>query len=143
MTIYLLDLLIHAIRLYMFSEEDIESKRQLEQLKKDKITLNTNEVDAKENKATKEDSKNLFLRGLGREIANVLFDKSYNKTKAENRINSIGVDNFVDKLLSDDDKNKYEEISKSKATEELPLIEKPEIKILLFDNFQFQPMHKS
>jgi len=118
------------------SEEDIESKRQLEQLKKQKITLNTNEVDAKKNKATKEDSKNLFLKGLGRGIANVLFDKSYNKTKAENRINSIGVDNFVDKLLSDDDKNKYEEISKGKAKEELSLIEKPEIKILLFDNFQ-------
>lgn len=118
------------------SEEDIESKRQLEQLKKDKIALYKNDVDAKENKVAKEDSKNIFLAGLGREIANVLFDKSYNKTKAENRINSIGVDKFVDKLLSDDDKKDYEETSKSKAKEELPLIKKPEIKISLFNTFR-------
>ncbi|MBN2478913.1 MAG: AAA family ATPase [Parachlamydiales bacterium] len=118
------------------SEEDIESKRQLEQFKKDKITLSKNYMDAKKNKAIKENSKNIFLTGLGREIANVLFDKSYNKIKAENRINSIGVDNFVDEILSDDNKKKYEEISKSKAKEEVPLFKKPEIKILVFNNFR-------
>jgi len=52
---------------------------------------------------------------LGREIANILFDKSYNKIKAENKINTIGVNNFADKALSDEDKKKYEAISKSEA----------------------------
>ncbi len=117
------------------SEEDIESKRKLEQLKKNKIDLDKNYKDARKNTATKENLKNVFLTGLGREIANVLFDKSYNKTKVENRIDRIGVDNFIDKVLSDDERKKNEEISKSKAKAELSLIIKPEIKILAFSNF--------
>lgn len=95
------------------SEEDIESKKRLEQLKLDKIALGKTYEQAKKDKAAKEETKNTFLTGLGREIANILFDKSYNKTKAENKINSIGVDNFADKTLSDEDKKKYEAISKS------------------------------
>lgn len=95
------------------SEEDIESKKQLEQLKLDKTILGKELEGAKKNKAIKEEAKNSFLTGLGREIANILFDKSYNKTKAENKINNIGVDNFADKILSDEDKKKYETISKS------------------------------
>jgi len=62
------------------------------------------------------------LSSLGREIANILFDKNYNKTKAENKINTIGIDHFHDKMLSDSDKKKYEDISKSKAGEILPLL---------------------
>lgn len=95
------------------SEEDIESKKQIEQLKADKVTLVKAFEEAKKNKVVKEEAKNSFLTGLGREIANILFDKSYNKTKAENKINSIGVNNFGDKNLSDEDKKKYEAISKS------------------------------
>lgn len=94
-------------------EEDIESKKQLEQLKADKITLGKYFEDAKKNKEMKQEAKSSFLTGLGREIANILFDKSYNKTKAERRINTVGVDNFTDKILSDEDKKKYETISKS------------------------------
>lgn len=100
------------------SEEDIDSKKQLELLKTDQITLGKAFDEAKKNKSVKEEIKNGFLSGLGREIANVLFDKSYNKTKVELRINSIGVDNFTDKILSDDDKKKYETISKSEAEKE-------------------------
>ncbi|MEI7579498.1 MAG: AAA family ATPase [bacterium] len=95
------------------SEEDIESKKQLGQSKLDKVILGKTYEQAKKDKSAKEETKNTFLIGLGREIANILFDKSYNKTKVENRINSIGVDNFLDKVLSDDDKKKYETISKS------------------------------
>ncbi len=62
------------------------------------------------------------MSSLGREIANILFDKNYNKTKAENKINTIGIDHFHDKMLSDSDKKKYEDISKSKAGEILPLL---------------------
>lgn len=97
------------------SEEDIESKKRLEQLKQDKITLGKTYEQAKKDKSAKEETKNTFLTGLGREIANILFDKSYNKTKAENKINAIGVDSFADKILSDEDKKKYEAIRKSEA----------------------------
>lgn len=97
------------------SEEDIESKKRLEKLKTDEIALKEIYEQAKKEKSAKEDTKNTFLTGLGREIANILFDKTYNKTKAENRINLIGIDNFSDNVLSDDDKKKYEAISKSEA----------------------------
>ncbi len=99
------------------SEEDIESKKRLEQLKLGKITLCKSYEQKKKDKSAKEETKNTFLTSLGREIANILFDKSYNKTKAENKINSIGVDNFSDKSLYDKDKKKYEVISKSEAGE--------------------------
>jgi len=97
------------------SEEDIESKKRLEQLRLNKATIGKTFEEAKKNKTVKEETKSSFLTGLGREIANILFDKSYNKTKAENKINSIGIDNFGDKTLSDEDKKKYEAISKSEA----------------------------
>jgi len=97
------------------SEEDIESKKRLEKLKIDKTNFEKEYELAKKEKSAKEDTKNNFLTSLGREIANILFDKTYNKTKAENKINSIGIDNFSDKVLSDDDKKKYEAISKSEA----------------------------
>jgi hypothetical protein len=106
------------------SEEDIESKKQLEQLKEDENALSKTFEDAKKYKITKIEAKNSFLTGLGREIANILFDKSYNKTKAEVKINSVGVDNFIDKVLSDDDKKKYETISKSIAEKDQPIISK-------------------
>ncbi|MFA6428175.1 MAG: AAA family ATPase [Candidatus Buchananbacteria bacterium] len=95
------------------SEEDIESKKQLEKLKADKVDIGKAFEEAKKDKIAKEESKSSFLTGLGREIANVLFDKSYNKTKAESKINSVGVDKFTDKILSDEDKKKYEAISKN------------------------------
>lgn len=106
------------------SEEDIESKKQLEQLKADKITSGKAFDEAKKDKVTKEEAKNSFLTGLGREIANVLFDKSYNKTKAETKINSVGVDKFTDKMLSDEDKKKIETISKSEAEQDQPTLSK-------------------
>jgi wobble nucleotide-excising tRNase len=106
------------------SEEDIESKKRLELLKLDKIALSKTYEQAKKDKSTKEETKSNFLTGLGREIANILFDKSYNKTKAESRIGNIGVDNFLEKTLSDEDKKKYEAISKSEAEKEQIAISK-------------------
>jgi wobble nucleotide-excising tRNase len=104
------------------SEEDVESKKQLEKFKADKIILNNDFNEIKKDKSIKEDVKNNFLIGLGREIANVLFDKSYNKTKVEVKINSIGVDNFTNKILSDEDKKTIETISKSEAEKEQPIL---------------------
>ncbi|MEW6774506.1 MAG: AAA family ATPase [Bacteroidota bacterium] len=97
------------------SEEDIERKKQLEQLKQKNITLSKTCEQFKKDREAKESKKNTFLTSLGREIANILFDKTYNKTKAENKINTIGIDNFADKTLCDEDKRKYEAISKSEA----------------------------
>ncbi len=113
------------------SEEDIESKKQIELLKANRITLVKAFDEAKKNKAIKEEVKNSFLTGLGREIANMLFDKSYNKTKAENKINSVGVDNFADKVLLDKDKKKIEKISKSEAEKTQTAFSK-----IPLDNFQ-------
>ena len=95
------------------SEEDIKSKKNLEKLKSDQVVLESALVEAKKNKKRKEGAKSDFLTGLGREIANVLFDKSYNKTKAEKKINSVGIDNFADKKLSDNERREDEETSKS------------------------------
>lgn len=106
------------------SEEDIGSKKRLEKLKLDKITLDKAYEQTKKDKLAKEDTKNTFLIGLGREIANILFDKSYNKTKVESKINIIGIDNFADKTLSEQDKKKHETISKSDAEKEQLVISK-------------------
>jgi wobble nucleotide-excising tRNase len=97
------------------SEEDIDTKKKLESLKQENITLNKNLDTAHKNNTAKEEMKNSFLIGLGREIANVLFDKTYNKTKVENKIKSIGVDNFKDKIVSTKDIKKLQEVSRSEA----------------------------
>lgn len=104
------------------SKEDFESEKKLNQLRLDKITFGKTYEQTKKDKSAKEETKNTFLTGLGREIANILFDKSYNKTKAENRINTIGIDIFPDKILSDEDKKKYETISKSEAEKDQPVL---------------------
>jgi len=100
----------HQRKLVVYS-----SKKKLEQFKSDKVILNKAHEDAKKDKSSKEETRSTFLTGLGREIANILFNKSYNKTNVENKINTIGIDNFSDKTLSDDDKKKFEAISKSEA----------------------------
>ncbi|HAD81763.1 MAG: hypothetical protein A2509_10705 [Candidatus Edwardsbacteria bacterium RIFOXYD12_FULL_50_11] len=97
------------------SKEDYESEKRLTQLKLDKITFGKTYEEAKKTKLAKEETKNTFLTGLGREIANILFDKNYNKKKVESNINTIGIDNYSGKILSDEDKKKYEAISKSTA----------------------------
>lgn len=117
------------------SEEDIESKKKIKRLKQDKITLNNTYEEVKRFKSSKEDIKSTFLTDLGREIANILFDKSYNRTKAESKINSIGADNFTDKVLSDKDVKKYDEISKSQPERNLDKL--PELTPVDF-SFLFQ-----
>lgn len=114
------------------SEEDIEGKKKLDQLRLENIILDKKFEQAKKDKLSKEETKNTFLTALGREIANLLFDKSYNKTKVESKINKIGVDNFADKILSVQDKKNHEVISKSEAEKEQPVISK-----LSLVNFSF------
>lgn len=95
-------------------KEDIESKNQLDKLKHEGIELSKNHEIAKEQLKTKETKKNTFLTDLGREISNLLFDKSYNKTKVESKINKIDIDNPDEKILPDEENIKLDEISKSK-----------------------------
>ncbi|MBK8954975.1 MAG: AAA family ATPase [Saprospiraceae bacterium] len=97
------------------SEEDIENKKKLDQLRNDKMALDKTYELLKKDKLSKEDTKSIFLTDLGREISNALFDKTYNKTKAESKINAIGFNNFTDKILSMDAKIEYESVSKSNA----------------------------
>ena len=106
------------------SEEDIKSKKTLEKLKSDQDVLENALREARKNKRNKEGEKNNFLTDLGREIANVLFNKSYNKTKVEKRIKSVGIDNFTDKELSDEERKEYEVTSKSEAGENQTLLSK-------------------
>jgi len=106
------------------SEEDIKSKHRLEQLKLDKTNLQKTYEQAKKYKLAKEETKNTFLTGLGREVANILFDKTYNKTKIESKIKAIGIDNLSKHILSDEDYIKYELISKCEVVNKLSDITK-------------------
>ncbi len=106
------------------SEEDIKSKEKLERLRLNQDVLEISFGEAKEDKKRKEQAKSSFLTGLGREIANVLFDKSYNKTKAERKIDSVGIDNFGDKELSDNERKEHEATSKSEPRNNQTLLPK-------------------
>lgn len=116
------------------SEEDIESKKRLKQLKQDKITLSRTYEEIKKDKTAKEEIKSSFLRGLAREIANNLnYDRTkYQAPQVEQKINNIDIDNLSNKILSDDDKKKYEAISKSDACNNLNS----------FSDYQFSFMFK-
>ena len=104
-------------------EEDIESKKELDKFRTNKASLGKSYEDSKKDRTAKEDIKSVFLKGLGVSVSNIVFDKTYNRTKAESKINEIGIDNFPDKVLSDDDKQKYEEISRGKNVTEQSLLE--------------------
>ena len=116
------------------SEEDIESKKLLDKHKIERIPLHKTFESATKERLQKEEIKNSFLTSLGREVANAVFDKSYNKVKAESKINEVGIDNFNNKVLSDKEKKEFESISKSDPRKELQLIQKPQIKFLQYDS---------
>ncbi len=105
------------------SEEDIESAKRLAELKGNIAILAANFKTAQTKRKAKEDVRNSFLTTLGREIAKVLFDKTYNRTKAEIQITKIGVDNFDDKIVSEDKEAELLETSRSKAKEKQTSIE--------------------
>lgn len=97
------------------SEEDIESKKRLDDLKLENVVLNEKYEQLNQERKSKEDSKNLFLRYTGRETGNAIFNKNYTKNHVEKRIEEIGVDNFQSKILSEEDRKKYINISRSDA----------------------------
>ena len=94
------------------SEKDIKSKKILDELnqKKKKLEIDYNIV--QKDKSLKEKLKNTFLTSLGREIANTIFEKSYNKTNVENYIEKIGIENLKHFKISDEEKKEHLEISR-------------------------------
>ena len=109
------------------SAKDIQSQKDLKQLKIDKDKFDKEFENTKGNKKIKKNIIDNFLSGLGREIANALFDKSYNKTKVENKINSIEIDDFPNKILSSKDKKNTQDIIISKIKNTLPPTKKLEV----------------
>ena len=118
------------------SEEDIESKNLLEKLRTNKISYEKAFEDSIKTRQQKEETKNNFLTGLGREIANVLFDKTYNKTKVENRINKVGLDNFKDNVINEEELKRCQDISKSEPKEEITLIQRQQITVITYNSFE-------
>lgn len=115
------------------SEEDIETKKKLSDLKKQRDILQKTYSDAKKNKSNKEKVKNTFLTSLGREISNVLFDKAYNKSKVQTKINEVGAQNFDTKIISEKEKSTLEEITKRKIGDEISAFKRIEIKLPIYN----------
>jgi wobble nucleotide-excising tRNase len=114
------------------SEEDIESKKKL-----DKLIIENKELTAKydlekKNKDSKEKIRNLFLQSVGREVSNILFDKTYNKTNVEPRIKQYGIDKIKTKILEDEVKQQFEEKVKRKVGKEISKYKSIEIKIPIY-----------
>ncbi|UZD21192.1 AAA family ATPase [Algoriphagus halophytocola] len=115
------------------SEGDIESKKKLEKLKTEKKELKAIFDLAKKNKDSKEKIKNSFLQSVGREVSNVLFDKTYNKIKVEQRIKEFGIEKIKEKEIDEIARLKLEEKVKRKVGKEISTYKNIEIKLLLFN----------
>jgi wobble nucleotide-excising tRNase len=114
------------------SEVDIEIKRRIDKLNLEfKALKEKKELDQK-NRENKEKIRSSFLQGVGREVSNVLFDKTYNKTKVEQRIKEHGIDKIKAQLLDDTEKYKLEDKVKRKVGKEISLYKDVEINILLY-----------
>lgn len=114
------------------SEGDIESKKNL-----DKLIIENEELKAKvnlekKNKESKEKLKNVFLQSVGREVSNILFDKTYNRTKVELKIKEQGVEKIKTQILDDKVKFRFEEKVKRKVGKEISKFKSIEIKIELY-----------
>jgi wobble nucleotide-excising tRNase len=104
------------------SEQDIETKNKLKLLKEQIQPFSDKYQGLKTLKESAQKIEDNFRISLAQTITQLLTDKtkrdryySYDKSKVKEKIDEIGVDNFADKILSDEDKKKYEAISKSEA----------------------------
>ncbi|HNU96361.1 MAG TPA: AAA family ATPase [Candidatus Magasanikbacteria bacterium] len=104
------------------SEEDIESKNKLKLLKGQIQPLSDKYQGLKTLRESAQKIEDNFRISLAQTITQLLTDKKkqdryyfYDKSKVKEKIDEVGVDNFADKILSDEDKKKYEAISKSEA----------------------------
>jgi len=114
------------------SEKDIDSKKKLDKLKNENKELKANYNLDKKNKESKEKIKNAFLQSVGREVSNILFDKTYNRTKVELKIQEQGIAKIITEILKDEDKIRFEEKVKRKVGKEISNYKPIEIKIQLY-----------
>lgn len=114
------------------SEVDIDTKKKLDKLKLEKKALKQKKEQAKKDRESKEKIRNSFLQSVGREVSNILFDKTYNRTKVEQRIKDQGIDKIKTQILDDDEKIKLEEKVKRKVGKEISKYKEVEIKIAIY-----------
>jgi wobble nucleotide-excising tRNase len=114
------------------SEGDIESKNKLDKLISENLKLKTKADLAKKNRESKEKIKNLFLQSVGREVSNILFDKTYNRTKVELKLKKLGIEQIKTQILEDEIKVQHEGKIKRKIGKEIPTFKYIEIKIQHF-----------
>lgn len=114
------------------SEVDIDIKKKLDKLTIKKKALKQKSEQAKKDRESKEKIRNSFLQSVGREVSNILFDKTYNKTRVEQRIKDQGIDKIKTQILADDEKTRLEEKVKRKVGKEIPKFKEVEIKIPLY-----------
>lgn len=114
------------------SEKDISLKKKFDLLKIENNRLKEKNIADKKDLNAKEKNLTTFLQGVGREVSNVLFDKTYNKTKIENRLKEKGIESILKQKLTNSDKKTFENISTRKAGENISTIAKVIIKPTLF-----------
>lgn len=118
------------------SEGDIDSKKRLDKLNVEKRELKEKYELAKKNRESKEKIRNSFLQSVGREVSNILFDKTYNRTKVELRIKDQGIDRIKTQILRDDEKGNYEEKVKRKVGKEISKYKEVKITIPLYGDIK-------
>lgn len=114
------------------SEVDIDTKKKLDKLNLEKKALKQKNEQAKKDRESKEKIRNSFLQSIGREVSNILFDKTYNRTKVEQRIKDQGIDNIKTQILDDGEITMLEEKVKRKVGKEIPKYKQVEIKIPIY-----------
>ena len=114
------------------SEGDIESKNKLDKLISENVKLKTKADLAKKNRESKEKIKNSFLQSVGREVSNILFDKTYNRTKVELKLKQLGLEKIKTQILEYEIKVQLEGKIKRKIGKEIPTFKNIELKIQLF-----------
>jgi len=99
------------------SQEDIKRREKLYELDRNLDEL-SKKLDNKINKVeVAQDNVNNFLTNNARDIANKISDKAYTRTKLEKKIKEIGIDNFVDKIVDEEEKDRLLNIITAEAKE--------------------------
>ncbi len=108
------------------SIEDIEAKNNLKILNEENKELIQNYQIAKNKKESTIKIEDSFRISAAQTITQLLTDKkihyryySYDKSKVKDKITEIGINNFTDKILTEDDTIKYEKISKSEEVKDI------------------------
>ena len=124
------------------SEEDIESKKRLKDLKSERKGLDEKLEKIRKKRELEEGKVDAICQEIGGEVRGSLSisNITYHKKTVKEKINSIGIDNFDNKVLSEKDKENYETIIKDGEKESQKLLSKLEFPTFFVDqginNFQ-------